>query len=87
LKGIGYSDFYLSQIVLLLAISMCAVAFGPAFVAADLVYGVVRNATKLPVEMTMTRTLSVLVLVMVMATLSSLISLGRLRRADPADLL
>jgi putative ABC transport system permease protein len=87
LKGIGYSDLYLSQIVLLLALFMCAVAFVPALIAAELVYGLVRSATKLPAEMTAARAVSVLFLMMAMAALSSLISLGRLRRADPADLM
>jgi putative ABC transport system permease protein len=87
LKGIGYSDFYLSQIVLLLAAFMCAVAFVPAYIAAEFVYSLVRSATKLPAEMTVTRAVSVMGLMMVMAAVSSLISLGRLRRADPADLM
>lgn len=87
LKGIGYSDWYLSQIVILLALLMCVVAFLPALEAANLVYGVVRSATRLPAEMTVARAAFVLVLVAAMAAFSTVVSLGRLRRADPADLL
>jgi len=87
LKGIGYSDRYLSETVLLLALFMCGVAFWPALGAAELVYALVRKVTRLPAEMTTGRIISVFVLVGLMATFSTLVSLGRLRRADPADLL
>jgi putative ABC transport system permease protein len=87
LKGIGYSDLYLSQVVILLALLMCGVAFVPALEAADLVYRFVRNLTRLPAEMTAARASGVLMLVAAMAALSGLVALGRLRRADPADLL
>jgi hypothetical protein len=46
---------------------------------------VIRDKTLLPVAMTGTRLAAVFVTAVVMASISALLSLGSLRRADPAD--
>ena len=86
LKAIGYTDGYLSGIVVSMAVTLAAIAFAPSLAAALIVYDKVRAVTRLPIEMTATRLAAVLVLSLAMSALSALIAARILRRANPADL-
>jgi putative ABC transport system permease protein len=86
LKAIGYTDGYLSGIVVSMAVTLAAIAFVPSLAAALIVYDKVRAVTRLPIEMTGTRLAAVLVLSLAMSALSALIAARILRRANPADL-
>jgi putative ABC transport system permease protein len=86
LKAIGYTDGYLSGIVVSMAVTLAAIAFVPSLAAALVVYDKVRAVTRLPIEMTGTRLAAVLVLSLAMSALSALIAARILRRANPADL-
>ncbi len=86
LKAMGYTDRYLSGIVVCLALLMAAIAFAPAFGAAIAIYKVVHNATKLPISMTEIRIATVSVLTLAMSAASALYSVRALRRADPVEL-
>jgi putative ABC transport system permease protein len=85
LKAIGYSDRYLDAIVLIESLLMTAVAFVPAFGAALGVYAAVRSQTLLPLALTAPQLGAVLAITLVMAAASAFLSLGGLRRADPAE--
>jgi len=84
LKAIGYSNRYLDAIVLIESLLIMAVAFVPAFGAALAVYALVRAQTLLPLSLTAPQLLVVLAITLAMAVISGLLSLGGLRRADPA---
>ena len=86
LKAIGYTDGYLSGIVVSMAATLAAIAFVPSLAAALIVYDKVRTVTRLPIEMTATRLAAVLVLSLAMSAISALIAARILRRANPADL-
>ena len=86
LKAIGYTDGYLSGIVVSMAMTLAAIAFVPSLAAALIVYDKVRTVTRLPIEMTATRFATVLVLSLAMSAISALIAARILRRANPADL-
>jgi len=86
LKAIGYTDGYLSGIVVSMAVTLAAIAFAPSLAAALIVYDKVRAITRLPIEMTAARLAAVLVLSLAMSALSALIAARILRRANPADL-
>ena len=86
LKAIGYSNGFLNAIVLIEAILVMLVAFVPAFAAALVIYAVIRGQTLLPVAMTATELGGVLAATLLMSVISALLSLGRLRRADPAEI-
>jgi len=86
LKAIGYTDGYLSGIVVSMAVTLAAIAFVPSLAAALIVYDKVRAITRLPIEMTAARLAAVLVLSLAMSALSALIAARILRRANPADL-
>jgi putative ABC transport system permease protein len=85
MKAIGYTNLFLNGIVLAEAVSVMLIAFVPAFVAALGLYAVIRSRTLLPVIMSPTELAGVFAITMAMSVISALLSVGRLRRADPAD--
>lgn len=86
LKAIGYSDRHLDAIVLVEALLITAVAFVPALGAALGVDALVRRETLLPLAMTAPQLAAVSGLTLAMAAISAVLSLGGLRRADPAEI-
>jgi putative ABC transport system permease protein len=86
LKAIGYTDLALAAIVIALSLLIVVVAFVPALSAALAVYWIIRDETLLPVALSVGRLAAVLAITMLMATISAVLSLGVLRRADPAEL-
>jgi len=86
LKAIGYSNGFLNAIVLIEAVLVMLIAFVPAFAVAIGIYAVVRSKTLLPVNMTGIELGGVLAATLLMSVISALLSLGRLRRADPAEI-
>ena len=73
------------MIVLSEAVSVMLIAFVPAFAAALGLYAVIRDQTLLPVTMSPIEAASVFGIVMAMSLIAALLSVGRLRRADPAE--
>jgi putative ABC transport system permease protein len=86
LKAVGYGDRFLDGTVITMALLIVLAGFFPALAAASGVYAVIREETLLPVEMSGTRIAAVFAATLVMAAASALLSMGSLRRADPADL-
>jgi putative ABC transport system permease protein len=86
LKAMGYTDFYLLTIVFQEALILSIVGFFPGMFAAVGLYTITRNATNLPLIMTVARATSVLILTMIMCTISGAIAVRKLRAADPADM-
>jgi putative ABC transport system permease protein len=86
LKAMGYSDFYLLTVVFQEALILSIVGFFPGMLAAAGLYTMTRNATNLPLLMTVARATTVLVLTMIMCTISGAIAVRKLRAADPADM-
>ena len=86
LKAIGYSNGFLNGIVMIEAVLVMVLAFIPALAAALGVYSVIRNQTLLPVNMTAAQLGGVFTITLLMSGISAFLSLGRLRRADPAEI-
>jgi putative ABC transport system permease protein len=85
LKAIGYTDRFLDWVVLIESFLIIAVAFLPAVGAALVIYGQVRRETLLPLSLSASALGAVLAITLVMAAISAFLSLGGLRRADPAE--
>jgi putative ABC transport system permease protein len=62
------------------------VGFFPGMLAAMGLYTMTRNATSLPLLMTVARATTVMILTMLMCTISGAIAVRKLRAADPADM-
>jgi putative ABC transport system permease protein len=85
LKAIGYPDRSLVGTVSAMSLLIVVAGFVPALAAALGLYSIIRDETLLPVTMSEMRLVAVFVAALAMASISALLSVGSLRRADPAD--
>ncbi len=86
LKAIGYRDASLAAVVTIESMILVIAAFIPAAVAAMAVYALIRSQTLLPLAFSVTNVALVLAAVLIMSVGSAFLSLGALRRADPAEI-
>lgn len=85
LKAIGYTNFYLSAVVLGEALLLAVLGYLPGLGLGLLVYDQAAAATNLPLAMTTERGLMVFGLTALMCAGSALLALRKLRAADPAE--
>jgi putative ABC transport system permease protein len=85
LKAIGYANRSLAGTVGAMSLLIVIAGFVPALGAALGLYSLIRQETLLPVTMSGGRLAAVFAAALVMAVVSALLSVGSLRRADPAD--
>jgi DevC protein len=85
LRAIGYSNGYVSGVVIQQAMILAVLGYGLGSLAATRLYALAANATKLPMALTIERAILVLVLTIVMCALSGLLALRRVRTLDPAE--
>jgi putative ABC transport system permease protein len=86
LKAIGYTNGFLDGILLVEALLFVLIGFVPALAAALGVYAVIRSQTLLPTHLTTAQLGAVFGITLLMSVISAFLSVGRLRRADPADI-
>lgn len=85
MKAMGFTDGYLVRLVLKEAVMLAALGYWPGMLLAWGLYVVARNATALPLNMTVERVLGVFAATLVMCLISGVIAVRRLRAAQPAD--
>nr|WP_208491944.1 ABC transporter permease DevC [aff. Roholtiella sp. LEGE 12411] len=85
-KAMGYNNFYLLSVVFEEAIILAVLGFIPGVIVPFGLYHLTRNATNLPLYMTLARAITVLVLTMIMCIISGAIATRKLQSADPADM-
>ncbi|MDW8399411.1 MAG: ABC transporter permease DevC [Acetobacteraceae bacterium] len=86
LKAIGYSDGRLSRVVLGAALLLAVLGFVPGALLSWYLYGVVGEATFLPLAMDIGRLLGVFGMIFGMCAAAGLLAMRKLRDADPADM-
>ncbi len=86
LKAMGYTNNYLSGVVMQQALFMALLGYVVSLACAEVLYHVVGYLANLPMEMTWLIRLFVFVLSIGMCCISGLATLRKLRSADPADL-
>jgi putative ABC transport system permease protein len=86
LKAMGYTNRYLSRVVVLQALIYALGAFGPSVVVAYVAYRATEALASIPMRMTVANLALALVLAAVVSLLSALFTVGKLRTADPAEL-
>lgn len=86
LKAIGYSNFYLARVVMAAALILAVLGFVPGAALSTWLYGVVADATFLPLAMTADRAGMVFGLIFGMCALAGLLAMRKLRDANPADM-
>lgn len=86
LKAMGYSDGYLGGVVVRQALYLGLFGFLPGFLAAAVLFPVVRRLAMLPIALSPGVSALVLALTLVMCAASGWLALRKLHGADPADL-
>ncbi len=86
LNAIGYSHKYLLNVILQESLILAFLGYIPGFAFALFIYQKAREATLLPVFMTLERAILVLILTVIMCYLSGVIAVRKLRAVDPADI-
>jgi putative ABC transport system permease protein len=85
-KAMGYRNTYLLGIVFEEAVILALLGFMPGVALSMGMYHLTRNATNLPMYMTLARALFVLVMTILMCAISGAIATRKLQSADPADI-
>ena len=86
LMAMGYRLVGLLGVVAREALILAALGYLPAYISAQLLYGLVRSGTNLPVAMDPQRALLVFSLILVMCLGSAAVAMRRLADADPAEI-
>jgi len=86
LKAIGYSNGYLARVVMAAALILAVIGFLPGAALCVWLYGVVAEATFLPLTMTPERAGMVFALIFGMCAAAGLLAMRKLRDASPADM-
>lgn len=86
LKAIGYTQNYLLMVILQEAIILAILGYIPGFAITMFLYNRARDATLLPVFMSLGRAVMVFLLTVIMCFISGTIAMRKLRSADPADI-
>jgi len=85
LKAMGFSNRYLSGVVVMEASLLAVVGFLPGLAASWWLHDLTRAATRIPMEIATHRAASVLGMTIAMCWASGLIAMRKLRTADPAE--
>ena len=85
LKAMGYSNRFVSGVVIQQAVILAGLGFVPGALACIWLYRVVGGATRLPMVLGWERAVSVLALTVAMCAISGMIALRKVRSLDPAD--
>ena len=86
LKAMGYQDIYFFTLVIQQALLLAILGYIPGIACSLFLYTSARNATMLPILMTIPRAVTVLGLTVLMCCVSGAIAMGKLQEADPADI-
>lgn len=86
LKAIGFTDNYLLTIVVQQALILAILGYIPGLIVSYGLFDISRQATHLPIQMTMDKILIVLASVITMCCISAIIAMQKIRDADPADI-
>jgi putative ABC transport system permease protein len=86
LKAMGYTNNYLTGVVLQESLILSLLGFVPALITALVLYALATAGSGLPIEMTFGRAGLVFVLTVVMCFVSGLLAMRKLKQADPADI-
>ncbi len=86
LKAMGYTNGYLTRLVLEESLILSLMGFFPAFFVALALYALASSGAGLPIQMTYGRGIVVFFLTVLMCFFSGLLAMRKLKQADPADI-
>lgn len=85
-KAMGYKNFFLLSVVFEEAIILAILGFIPGALISTGLYALTRNATNLPLYMTVARAIQVQVMTIIMCMMSGAVATRKVQSADPADM-
>ncbi len=85
LRAIGYSNRFVSGIVLQQAGLLAVLGYVPGLLLVWWLYGLAAAATQLPLGVTFERAAGVFVITLIMCMLSGLLAMRKVRKLDPAE--
>ncbi|MEM9137365.1 MAG: ABC transporter permease DevC [Cyanobacteria bacterium P01_F01_bin.42] len=86
LKAMGYKSRFLFSVVLQEAIILSVIGFIPGLGASAGLYSLTKNATGLPIGLTIERGITVFLLTSTMCLVAGIIAMRKVQAADPADI-
>ncbi len=86
LKAIGYRHQYLLSMVLQQSLFIAILGYIPGFLIAMIQYHFTKQATLLPIVMTLNRAIFVFIATILMCFISGATAVAKLKAADPADI-
>jgi putative ABC transport system permease protein len=86
LKAVGFTVAYVYGVGVQQALLFASMSYGPAFIFSLITFRLVYWASHIPMFMTWSLALTVLGLSVTMTSVSSVLALQKVKRADPADL-
>lgn len=86
LKAMGYTDQYLSGVLVEEALILACLGFIPGLALSLVIYKIAQLSTMMPIEMTGARIAFVYILTLIMCLASALVASRKLRNADPAEI-
>lgn len=86
LKAMGYSNWFLSRVVVVQAGYLAIFSFVPALLLSLIFYAITSWLANLPIHMTWTRLGAVFGLTLIMCLSSAVLAIRKLWKADPAEL-
>ena len=85
LRALGYSNRFVSGIVVQQAVILGVLGFIPGVLAVTWLYQKAAAATNLPLYITTDRVVTVFIMTLIMCAISAVLALRKVRRLDPAD--
>jgi putative ABC transport system permease protein len=85
-KAMGYKNFFLLSVVFEEAIILAILGFLPGAAISTGLYALTRNATNLPLYMTVARAVQVQIMTIIMCMISGAVATRKVQSADPADM-
>jgi putative ABC transport system permease protein len=86
LKAMGYRSYFLISVVLQEALILSVLGYLPGFFLSIGLYKLTKDATSLPIGMTVERGITVFILAVIMCVVSGAIAMRKVQAADPADI-
>lgn len=86
LKAMGYRSYFLISVVLQEALILSVLGYLPGFFLSIGLYKLTKDATSLPIGMTVERGITVFILTVIMCVVSGAIAMRKVQAADPADI-
>lgn len=86
LKAMGYSHFYLLQVVFASSVLLAVIGFVPGFITSLGFYRLAESVIYIPMPMPVSKVIGVFAMIFIMCVVSGALAMRKMRSANPADM-